>query len=91
MAHRLHINTAQRKTLETWDPDAQLSDALAERARFLKKYPAYQSFQREIDHILDKAGTPENRMAVLALLMEAKLIELHDQLKHLNRVLLTVQ
>jgi hypothetical protein len=38
--------------------------------------------------MLDKAGSPENRMAVLAVLMEAKLLELQKELRHLNAVLI---
>lgn len=91
VAHYLHINTSNRDTQEVWNPEQVLAEALAERAEFLKKYPEYQSFQNEIDSMLDKAGSPENRMNVLAILMEAKLIELHGQLRDLNRILLRVQ
>jgi hypothetical protein len=35
---------------------------------------------------LDKAGTSKNRMAVLAFLMEAKLIELRNQMVSLNQI-----
>ncbi|MDA8140951.1 MAG: hypothetical protein M0036_20070 [Desulfobacteraceae bacterium] len=92
MAHQLHINQiTPRDYSDPWNPDQQLIEALAERARFLEKYPQYQSFQNEIDELLDKAGTAENRMAVLALLMEAKLIEMHDQFRQLNHILLRVK
>jgi len=90
MAHLLHLNKKQRRTAEAWDPDQRLAEALEQRARFLDAYPQYRTFQNEIDEILDKAGSPENRMTVLALLIEAKLIELQSQLKHLNRILLSV-
>jgi len=89
MAHLLHLNKKQRRTNEAWDPDQRLAEALEQRARFLDMYPQYRIFQNEIDEILDKAGSPENRMTVLALLIEAKLIELQSQLKHLNRILLS--
>ena len=90
MAHRLHFNKNHRRTAEAWDPEGKLTEALEQRDRFLDKHPQYRSFQREIDGILDKDGSPENRMAVLALLIEGKLIELHGQLKQLNRILLSV-
>ncbi|MBI5897554.1 MAG: hypothetical protein HZB24_16590 [Desulfobacterales bacterium] len=90
MAHRLQINKDQRGARSTWNPDRLLAEALAERALFLEKYPQYREYQRQIDGMLDRSGSSENRMAVLALLMEAKLIEMHDRLKDLNRLLLAL-
>lgn len=89
MAHHLHVKKHDRRTAQAWDPDQELEQALEQRALFLDKHPQYRSFQREIDGMLEKAGSAENRMAVLALLIEAKLIELHGQLTHLNRILLS--
>lgn len=90
MANRFHI-TRPHQSAGTWDADQALDRALAERDRFLAQYPKYRAFQNEIDGILDKAGSSENRMAVLALLMESKLIELHGQLQHLNRILMATR
>jgi len=90
VAHHLEIKKYQDVTLPGWNPDRLLVDALAERDRFLERYPQYREYQRQIDGMLDRAGSSENRMAVLALLMEAKLIEMHDQLKDLNRLLLAL-
>jgi hypothetical protein len=89
VAHRLKINAQRSAPGHEWNPERQLAEALAERALFLEKYPQYRNYQHEIDRMLDQAGTLENRMAVLALLIEAKLIELHDQFRHLNRILLS--
>jgi hypothetical protein len=71
-------------------PNERLSQAIAERDRFLERHPQYRPMQQQIDNLLEKAGTPENRMSVLALLMESKLMELHVRLQNLNRVLLSV-
>lgn len=91
MANRLNIDiAAHRKRHGTWDADRRLADALRRRARFLEKHPQHRAMQGEIDRILEKAGSAENRMAVLALLMEAKLIELHGALQRLNRVVRSV-
>ncbi len=87
MAHLLEVKKHDRVPLSTWNPDRVLAEALAERERFLEKFPQYREYQRQIEGMLDRAGSSENRMAVLALLMEAKLIEMHDQLKDLNRLL----
>lgn len=91
MAHLLQMNALKRDTERTWNPDQVLAEALAERAEFLEKYPELQAFQDEIDAMLDKAGSPENRMQVLAMLMEAKLIELNGELRDLNRILLSTR
>lgn len=72
----------------SWDPKQSLADALEQRERFLEQYPKYRKFQHEIDRLLDKAGSSENRMRVLALLMETKLIEMQAQLKKLNSILI---
>jgi len=87
MAHKLKLQIASDKSQGPWNPQKALADALAERALFLDNHPKYKPFQREINALLDKAGSPENRMTVLAVLMEAKLIELYEQLKHLNAIL----
>ena len=90
MAHHLRFNQNHRRTDAAWDPDQELEAALEQRARFLDKHPQYIGFQNEIDAMLDKAGSAENRMAVLAVLIEGKLIELHGRLKQLNRILLSI-
>ena len=91
MAHR-YRNTAQSETRDKERNQAtQLSRAIAERDRFLERHPQHRPLQQDIDRMLDKAGTPDNRMGVLALLMESKLMELHGQMQRLNRILLTEQ
>lgn len=87
MANRLKIHSPQRRHDAPWDPENALVQALAERAEFLNQHPKYREYQQEIDQLLDKAGNMENRMAILAMLMEGKLIELHQQLQKLNGVL----
>ena len=87
MANRLRLTLPQRHLDAAWNPEAALAQALAEKAKFLNKHPEYLEFQNEIDRLLDKAGGMENRMAVLAMLMEGKLIELHQQLQKLNGIL----
>lgn len=88
MAHMLKLNTSFKRTDEPWDPDQVLTEALAERALFLKEHPRHKKFQDEIDRTLDRSGNAEGRMTVLAIMMEAKLIELSGQLKALNSILL---
>jgi flagellar motility protein MotE (MotC chaperone) len=62
-------------------------EARKERDRLLKEYPDLREYQKEIDRRLDNAGSAENRMAVLAVMIEAKLKELQDELSHLSVVL----
>jgi hypothetical protein len=88
MARRLKIDTAT--TVSNWDPEQALADAIAERSRFLDRYPQYQEFQMDIDRILDKAGSADNRMAVLAMLIEGKLVEMSQQFRALNGIFLKV-
>jgi hypothetical protein len=62
-------------------------EARKERDRLLKEYPDLREYQKEIDRCLDNAGSAENRMAVLSVMIEAKLKELQDELSHLSFVL----
>ncbi len=87
MAYKLRLQIAPDKNQGPWNPQQALADALAERALFLDKHPEYKPLQRDINALLDKAGSPENRMTILAVLMEAKLIELHEKLRCLNAIL----
>jgi hypothetical protein len=90
MAHQLTMQVKTDNLNRAWNPSEALAEAMAERALFLNKHPEYRSFQREIDRLLEKAGHSENRMTVLAVLMEAKLVELHTQLKRLNAILMRI-
>ena len=90
MAQQLKLSVNHKKTQSPWNPERVLAEALAEKALFLDKHPEYRPFQHEIDIMLEKAGNSENRMTVLAVLMEAKLIELHHQLRNLNAILIDV-
>lgn len=87
MARQLKLHISPERKPKVWDPEKVLAEALTERALFLENHPEYKPFQQKINMLLDKAGSPENRMTVLAVLMESKLIELHDQLKRLNAIL----
>ena len=88
MGRKLHLKRLPGPANQNWDPNQLLTEALAEKAEFLSKHPRHRKFQNEIDRILEKAGSPENRMTVLAILMEGKLIELHQELKKLNAIFL---
>ena len=66
-------------------------EARKERDRLLEEYPGLREYQKEIDRCLDNAGGAENRMAVLAVMIEAKLKELQDELSHLSVVLHAVR
>jgi hypothetical protein len=61
--------------------------ARQERDRLLNEYPHLREFQENIDRCLDNAGSSENRMAVLGIMMEAKLKELRDELSQLSTLM----
>jgi hypothetical protein len=91
MGRHLKWQDAMRKPLSVGHkPRKSIAEAIADRDHFLEQYPQYQVYQNEIEAMLDKAGPPEKRMAVLAMLMESKLMEMHDQFKELNLILATV-
>ncbi|WP_419664104.1 conserved uncharacterized protein, DUF3135 [Desulfosarcina variabilis str. Montpellier] len=64
-----------------------LQKALKDREQFLKQNPRLQSYQAEIDRLLDNSGNSQGRMAVLATLMQGKLLELQKELCTLTAVL----
>ncbi|BBO75305.1 hypothetical protein DSCW_27220 [Desulfosarcina widdelii] len=64
-----------------------LQEALAERARFLKKRPHMKAYQKEIDHLLDKSGSHQGRLAVLGTLMQSKLLDIQKELFTLNKII----
>ena len=78
-----------RSSAKGQGPNKTLAEAIAERDRFLEQYPQMNTYQNEIDRMLDKAGPQENRFAVLAMLMEGKLAELGVQLQQLKFILNT--
>ncbi len=65
--------------------------ARRERERLLRERPHLRVYQEEIDRMLAGAGSTQNRMAVLGLMMEAKLNELRDQLSNLAECLQAVE
>ncbi len=61
--------------------------AREERDRLLDEYPDLREFQKQIDKCLDNAGSSENRMVVLGIMIEAKLKELREELSHLSSLM----
>lgn len=58
--------------------------ARKERDRLLQQHPKLREFQKEIDRCLNHAGSFENRMAVLGIMIEGRLKDLQDQLASLS-------
>lgn len=80
-------NRTKISSLDDKNRKKAVVEAIAERDRFLEQHPKYQSYQNEIDRILDMAGPPKKRLEVIAMLMEGKLMELQHQLQRLNAIL----
>lgn len=68
-----------------------LARALGERDSFLENHPELMGLQEEIDRLMERAGAPENRMAVLQIMMGAKLQELQQQMLKLVDILKHVE
>lgn len=64
-----------------------LQAAQAERARFLEERPHLKAYQKEIDHLLDKSGSHQGRLAVLGTLMQSKLLDIQKELFNLNKII----
>jgi hypothetical protein len=87
MAYGTKHITNKASAPSDWDHEKALAEALAERSRFLEKYPQYREFQSDIDKMLDKSGGRNNRMVVLAMLIEGKLVEMSQEFKKLQGIL----
>jgi hypothetical protein len=68
----------------------RLMRAIKERDSFLEKHPNLMGFQKEIDRRMRGTGSSQNRMAILAMMMDEKLAELRHNLislaSHLHEV-----
>ena len=78
---------APRKTSST----LTLEEAIKAREKFLKEHPELQPFQDEIDRIMAKTVGFENRMSVLAFMIQTKLFQLRDSITELRAVTLKAQ
>lgn len=65
----------------------ELGLALKTREVFLEEHPELKSFQDDIDRILDRAVGPENRLKILAFLLEIKLSELNASIATLQSII----
>lgn len=74
----------KKRAMTDSELEALGKNALKEREILLEKYPHLREFQEKIDKMMIGAGSFENRMAVLGLLMEANLKELQNHLMHLS-------
>ncbi len=54
-----------------------------ELEHLLKTHPDLSGLQDEVERLLRNSGAFENRMAVLGLMIEAKLLELRNRISHL--------
>lgn len=68
-----------------------LEEAIRARDRFLEEQPHLRPYQDEIDRILGKTAGFENRMSVLALMIEAKLYELKDSIEDLRTAIIKMK
>jgi hypothetical protein len=57
------------------------AEALLERDRLLFENPKLTSFQRQIDEMLDKAGSDHNRLVVIHNLMIEHMRKLAEELR----------
>lgn len=63
-----------------------LQKAIDTRDKYLEANPHLQSYQDEIDRVLD-ATDPKQRMDVLSIMMSSKLMEQHAEFMKLKNVL----
>ncbi len=84
MGNLLSLDKKKRSKLSRQELIEMGKTARKERDRLLNEHPDLKEFQKKIDRCLDNAGGSENRMAVLGIMIEAKLKDLRDELSHLS-------
>ena len=65
-----------------------LQKAIEVRDAFLEERPHMKEYQKQIDEILDKCK-PEDRFAVISLLMSGKMMELQQHMNNLLNMVIT--
>lgn len=75
------MNVTIRKNFiqEYMQPEQQLK-------ALCRSNPQLETYQQEIDFYLDRAGSAENRIAVLRFLTESSIMELHRQLTEIIKI-----
>lgn len=63
--------------------EVALKEALEKREEFLKKHPALQSYQKEIDEMLSECPNPKERLELLTILLRAKVDEMQELMEKL--------
>jgi flagellar motility protein MotE (MotC chaperone) len=86
MAERLRFQSPKNIGSPTASCEERLAEALKARDQLLKERPSLQAYQDEIDRALQNVIGYEDRMAVLGVMMEAKLQELGNSLAALQTV-----
>lgn len=86
MADRIWFKSPKHTGQSSESCEQRLADALKARDELLKERPSLQAYQAEIDRTLQNVIGHEERMAVLAMMMEAKIRELGDSLGQLLSV-----
>lgn len=58
-----------------------------EKEKLLTERPQYREYQKQIDEALEKAGSRQNRMAILGTMMRDKVAELQQKMIELSTML----
>jgi hypothetical protein len=90
MEYSRQTNLKEAFPPSSWDHEKALAEALASRSQFLEMHPKYQKFQSDIDKMLDKSGNRDNRMVVLSMLIECKLVEMRQEFNKIKDILAQV-
>jgi flagellar motility protein MotE (MotC chaperone) len=86
MAERIWFQTPPNAGRSLAPSEQRLAEALKAKDRLLKERPSLQAYQDEIDRALQNVIGYEDRMAVLGVMMEAKLHELRESFEALQSV-----
>lgn len=65
---------------------AKIQEAVKARDEFLEDHPELLDFQKEIEKEMRKAGSWENRAAILKSMMDKKILELKQKLLKLQEI-----
>jgi flagellar motility protein MotE (MotC chaperone) len=86
MAERIRFQTRPQTGYSSGSYERKLAESIEARDKLLKERPSLQAYQAEIDRALQNVHGYEDRMAVLSVMMEAKLHELRESFAALKSV-----
>ena len=78
MSDLISFDNSKSMKTSTKVNESDVKEAIEKRDQFLSEHPHLQKYQEEIDRRLNGAGSSDNRIAILSMMMREKTDELRE-------------